>query len=153
MDLTLSTSLHSCVCRRNIEIAQLLIRNGVNVSVLNGWGYNPIEYAVCATTSSEVSPGRGRRHFPNLQVRSNDTIHSKHVWDQFDHATSVESRGSSHHSKRWIHTTAFCGRSRNRGNIATHFGRRCEYRIERQWRSNRATPRDAPYISILRVSS
>jgi ankyrin repeat protein len=42
----LPTSLHSCVHRGNIAIAELLIRNGVNMSAPNKWGVTPLHFAV-----------------------------------------------------------------------------------------------------------
>jgi ankyrin repeat protein len=51
---SLPTALHSCVTRGNIRMAALLIRNGVNMSVLNGLGSTPLHCAVSGPNSSEA---------------------------------------------------------------------------------------------------
>jgi ankyrin repeat protein len=54
MDVEQTTSLHTCVCRGNIEMAQLLIRNGVNMEEVNKWGWTPLYHAVICSESSEA---------------------------------------------------------------------------------------------------
>jgi ankyrin repeat protein len=49
-----ATALHSCAHDGNIQIAQLLIQHGVNMSPVNDYEDTPLHYAVCREDSSET---------------------------------------------------------------------------------------------------